>query len=141
MTWLWLVAGVILAIAEVFTSTFVLVMFAVGAFAAAAVAALGLPIWLQAATFAAVSVAAVVSVRPMIQRHLHNSSDPASLGLAAIEGAAGLVLERIDADHGLVKIEGEMWSARPYDTTQVIEPGERVRVIEIKGATALVWKE
>jgi membrane protein implicated in regulation of membrane protease activity len=138
---LWLLTGVILAIAEVFTSTFVLVMFAVGAFAAAALAALGLPIWLQVAAFGAVSVAAVIGVRPVLQQHLRRSSDSAPLGLAAIEGAAGLVLERVDADHGLVKVEGEMWSARPYDATEVFEPGERVRVIEIKGATALVWKE
>jgi membrane protein implicated in regulation of membrane protease activity len=141
VAWLWLVIGVVLAIAEMFTSTFVLIMFSVGAFAAAAAAALGLPIWIQVAAFGAVSVAALAGVRPYLQRHLHSSSDPAQLGLAAIEGAAGLVLERIDADHGLIKIEGEMWSARPYDATQVIEPGERVRVIEIKGATALVWKE
>jgi membrane protein implicated in regulation of membrane protease activity len=40
-----------------------------------------------------------------------------------------------------VQIGGEMWSARAYDATQVIEPGERVRVIEVKGATALVWRE
>jgi len=141
VAWLWLLAGVILAIAEVFTSTFVLVMFAVGAFAAAAVAALGLPLWLQVAAFGALSAAAVWGIRPAIQRHLHHNPDSAPIGLAAIEGAAGLVLERVDADHGLVKIEGEMWNARPYDSTEVFEPGERVRVIEIKGATALVWKE
>ncbi len=138
---MWLLTGVILAIAEVFTSTFVLVMFAAGAFAAAALAALGLPVWLQLAAFAAVSAAAVMGLRPVIQQHLRHDSDSAPLGLAAIEGAAGLVLERVDADHGLVKIEGELWSARPYDATEVFEPGERVRVIEIKGATALVWKE
>jgi membrane protein implicated in regulation of membrane protease activity len=34
-----------------------------------------------------------------------------------------------------------MWSARADDATQVFEPGERVRVIEVKGATALVWRE
>ena len=141
MAWLWLVIGVALAIAEVFTTTFVLIMFAVGAFAAAAAAALGLPIWVQALIFAAVSAAALAGVRPLIQRHLHRNSDTAPVGLAAIEGSAGLVLERVDADHGLIKIDGEMWSARPYDATQTMEPGERVRVIEIKGATALVWRE
>ena len=141
MAWLWLVIGVALAIAEMFSSTFVLIMFAAGAFAAAVAAALGLPVWIQLAAFGAVSAAALAGVRPLLQRHLHRNSDPAPLGLAAIEGSAGLVLERVDADHGLIKIEGEMWSARPYDATQVMEPGERVRVIEIKGATALVWKE
>src|SRR5436309_3158281 len=100
-------------------------MFAAGALAAAAAAALGLPVWVQALVFAAVSAAALAGVRPLIQRHFHRSSDPAPVGLAAIEGAAGLVLERVDIDHGLIKIEGEMWSARPYDATQVMEPGER----------------
>ncbi len=141
MAWFWLVVGVALAIAEMFTTTFVLIMFAAGALAAAAVAALGLPLWVQVLVFGAVSAAALAGVRPLIQRHWHRDSDTAPMGLAAIEGAAGLVLERIDTDHGLVKIDGEMWSARPYDATQVIEPGERVRVIEIKGATALVWRE
>jgi membrane protein implicated in regulation of membrane protease activity len=141
VAWLWLVVGVALAVAEVFTTTFVLIMFAAGAFAAAAAAALGSPIWLQAVVFAAVSAAALAGLRPTIQRHVHRSGDSTPVGLAAIEGSPGLVLERVDADHGLIKIEGEMWSARPYDATQVIEPGERVRVIEIKGATALVWRE
>jgi membrane protein implicated in regulation of membrane protease activity len=141
VAWLWFVVGVALVIAEVFTTTFVLIMFAAGALAAAGAAAVGLPIWAQAAVFAAVSTAAVVGVRPLLQRHLHRNSDPAPMGLAAIEGAAGLVLERVDLDHGLIKIDGEMWSARPYDATEVIEPGERVRVIEIRGATALVWRE
>jgi len=141
VAWLWLALGVALAIAEMFTSTFVLLMLAAGALAAAAVAAVGLPLWIQGLVFAAVSAAALAGVRPLIQRHLHRNADAAPIGLAAIEGALGLVLERIDTDHGLIKIEGEMWSARPYDVTQVIEPGERVRVIEIKGATALVWRE
>jgi membrane protein implicated in regulation of membrane protease activity len=132
---------VALAIAEMFTSTFVLLMLAAGALAAAAVAAVGLPLWIQGLVFAAVSAAALAGVRPLIQRHLHSNADPAPIGLAAIEGAVVPVLERIDSDHGLIKIEGELWNARPYDATEVIEPGERVRVIEIKGATALVWRE
>jgi membrane protein implicated in regulation of membrane protease activity len=141
VAWLWLIVGVALAIAEMFTATFVLIMFSAGALAAAAAAALGLPLWVQVLVFGAVSAATLAGVRPLIQRHWHRDSDAAPVGLAAIEGAAGLVLERVDEDHGLVKIEGEMWSARPYDATQVIEPGERVRVIEIRGATALVWRE
>ncbi|WP_239134108.1 NfeD family protein [Rugosimonospora africana] len=141
MAWLWLVIGVALAIAEVFTTTFVLVMFAAGAFAAAGAAAIGLPWYAQVLSFGAVSAAALALVRPAIQRHLNSETEGAPIGLAAIEGSLGLVLERVDLDHGLIKIEGEMWSARPYDATQVIEKGERVRIIEIKGATALVWRE
>jgi membrane protein implicated in regulation of membrane protease activity len=133
--------GVALGIAEVFTTTFVLIMFAAGAVAAAGAAAVGLPVWAQVLVFAGVSAATLAGVRPLVHRRLLRGSDPAPVGLAAIEGAAGLVLERVDVDHGLIKIEGEMWSARPHDVTQVMEPGERVRVIEIRGATALVWRE
>lgn len=141
MTVFWIVLAVALAGAEIFTSTFILVMLAVGAMAAAVVAGLDGPVLLQALAFVAVSALSLVGLRPTLQRHLHTNAESAPMGLEAIEGSAGLVLERIDLDHGLVKIDGEMWSARPYDASQTFEAGERVRVIEVRGATALVWKE
>jgi membrane protein implicated in regulation of membrane protease activity len=137
----WIALAVVLAAAEIFTSTFVLLMLAVGALAAAAVAGLDGPVVLQGLTFAVVSVLALYGVRPMLSGFLHRSAESAPMGLAAIEGSDGLVLERVDLDHGLIKIDGEMWSARPFDVTQTFDEGERVRVIEVRGATALVWKE
>jgi len=140
---LWIVLGVVLAVAEIFTTTLFLIMFAAGAFAAAGAAALGAPTAVQALVFAAVSALTVAVVRPVIQRHrlsaLESGEQP--FGVEAIEGATALVLERVDADHGLVKIDGEMWSARPYDATQSYDPGQRVRVIKVRGATALVWQD
>lgn len=140
---LWIVLGVVLAIAELFTATLFLVMFAAGAFAAAVAAALGAPVAVQALVFAAVSALTVLAVRPVIQRHrtaaLTSGEEP--FGVAAIEGATALVLERVDADGGQVKIDGELWSARSYDGIGVFAPGQRVRVIEVKGVTALVWRD
>jgi membrane protein implicated in regulation of membrane protease activity len=141
MALLWLLVAVGLAIAEVFTGTFVLIMLAAGGLAAAGTAALGGEIWAQALVFAIVSALALVVVRPAIKRHLDSSGPDAQIGLAAIEGSTCVVLEHVDADHGLVKIEGETWRARSYDGTQEFEPGERVRVIEVKGATAMVWRD
>lgn len=140
---LWIVLGVVLAVAEMFTATFVLIMLAAGAFAAAAVAALGAGLPLQALVFAVVSGLALAAVRPVIQRHARPAieSGGAPFGVEAIEGSMGLVLEQVDADRGLIKIDGELWTARPYDATQVFHPGERVRVIEVKGATAMVWRD
>lgn len=137
----WLVLAVALGVMEIFTSTFILVMLSVGALAAAAAAGLDAPVPVQGLVFAVVSVLALVGIRPTLQKHLHASAESSPMGLEAIEGASGLVLERIDLDHGLVKIDGEMWSARPYDATQTFDEGERVRVIEVRGATALVWRE
>jgi membrane protein implicated in regulation of membrane protease activity len=140
---LWIALGVLLAVAEMFTVTLVLVMFAGGAFAAAIAAALGAGLPVQAAVFALVSAASLAAVRPVIQRHrrsaLESGEEP--FGVEALTGSSGLVLEQVDADHGMVKIDGEMWTARAYDATQVIPAGERVRVIEVKGATAMVWRD
>jgi membrane protein implicated in regulation of membrane protease activity len=141
MALLWLLVAVGLAVAEVFTGTFVLIMLAAGGLAAAATAALGGELWAQGLVFAIVSALALVAVRPTIRRHLDTSGPDAQIGLAAIEGSTCVVLEHVDADHGLVKIEGETWRARSYDGTQEFEPGERVRVIEVKGATAMVWRD
>jgi membrane protein implicated in regulation of membrane protease activity len=138
---IWLIAGVLLAVAELFTLDFVLIMFAAGAFAAGATGALGAPVLAQVIVFAAVSALGLVAVRPAIKQRFHRSAEPAVMGIEAIEGTEAIVIEEVRADHGMVKIGGELWTARPYDATQVIEAGERVRVVEVKGATALVWKE
>ena len=65
---------------------------------------------------------------------------PAALrtGTAALEGKRAVVLQRVDANGGRVRIGGEEWSARAYLEDQVLEPGTRVDVIKIEGATALV---
>ncbi len=141
MALLWLVVAVGLAIAEVFTGTFVLIMLAAGGLAAAATAALGGEVWAQGLVFAIVSALALIVLRPAISRRLDASGPDAQIGLAAIEGSTCVVLEHVDAHHGLVKIEGETWRARSFDGTEEYEPGERLRVIEVKGATALVWKD
>ena len=138
---IWLIAGVLLAVAELFTLDFVLVMFAAGAFAAAAVGLADAPVLLQVIVFAATSGLGVAAVRPAIKRRLHRGADPAVMGVEAIEGTEATVIEEVGEDRGMVKIGGELWRARPYDATQIIEAGAQVRVVEVKGATALVWRE
>jgi membrane protein implicated in regulation of membrane protease activity len=140
---LWVVLGVVLAVAEIFTTTLFLIMFAAGAFAAAAAAALDAPVSVQAIVFALVSALSVAVIRPVITRHRQedDAGGGTPFGVQAIEGSEALVLEQVDADHGMVKIDGEMWSARAFDGTEVYEPGDHVRVIKVRGATALVWRE
>ncbi len=80
------------------------------------------------------------TLRPVARRHRRL---PPSIrtGAAALVGKPALVLERIANDEGVgcVKIDGgEVWTARSYDEDEVIDAGERVEVVEIRGATALV---
>ncbi|WP_121161689.1 NfeD family protein [Micromonospora pisi] len=140
---LWIVLGVVLLVAEVFTTTLILLMFGVAALVTAGAAALGAPPLAQVLVFALVSALSVVAVRPVIRRHRRSAleSGERPFGVEAIEGSDALVLEQVDTAHGSVKIEGEVWSARSYDAGQVFLPGERVRVIELKGVTAMVWRD
>jgi membrane protein implicated in regulation of membrane protease activity len=140
--WLiWLVVSVGLVIAEMFSLDLVLIMFASGALAGALAAGVGAPLILQGLVFALVSVLALGVARPLAKRRLAITQDPVRHGIDAIRGSSALVLERVDEFNGLVKIGGEQWTARSHDSTQVIEAGQTVQVIEIKGATALVWRQ
>lgn len=137
----WLLAGVLLAIAELFTGTFVLLMIAAGALATAAAAALGAPLLVQLLVFIGGTGLGLLGVRPALRQRFRAAPEHVESFPVGIEGAEGEVLEQVDVNRGLVRIGGQMWSARSYDASQVLAPGERVRVIEVRGATALVWRE
>jgi membrane protein implicated in regulation of membrane protease activity len=139
--WLvWLLVGMGLAVAELLSLDLVLIMLAPGAFAAAGGAALGLPLLFQGILFAVVSGLALVLLRPVARAHLERGA-PLATGIAALVGKDALVLEQVGTDSGLVKLDGEEWTARPFQDGQVIEPGTTVEVITIRGATALVWRK
>ena len=135
---IWVILAAVLAAGEVAASfTFILGPIAVAALVPALVAVVGAPIEAQIVSFILASIASLALVRPIARRHLHT---PAKIrtGTAALIGSRALVLERVDMDSGQVKIGGEVWTARPYDDDDVYEPGARVEVIKIQGATALV---
>jgi membrane protein implicated in regulation of membrane protease activity len=137
---LWILAAVGLAVAELFTSSFFLIMFAIGAAAAGAAAAFDAPVTVQALLFVIVSLIATLGLRPALRNYFgRDSGEPTPV--AEIAGSEAVVLERVDADGGVVKIDGEYWQARALDSSQVIEPGERVHVVDIKGVTAMVWRD
>jgi len=138
--WLaWALVAVLLAIGEILTpGLFFLGPIALAAVAAAVAAELGGGWVAELAVFVVGSGAAVGFLRPIARRHIRM---PASMrtGSAALVGADAVVLERVDLNGGRVKIGGEVWSARTLDESQVLEPGTRVQVAEIQGATALVY--
>ena len=134
---LWLIAAVVFAVGEVLTMGFFLAPFAVGALVAMVVALVGGGFIASGVAFLAVSTAAFLGLRPIARRHMNL---PAQLrtGTAALVGKTGTVVEAVSADAGCVRIDGEVWTARPYDEDERYEPGQRVQVLQIRGATALV---
>lgn len=137
--WLiWLVAAGVLAIAEALSLDLVLIMCAAAALLGAGSAALGAPVALQVAVFAVSAVGLLFVVRPAAKRHLEVTSH-VKTGIEALVGREAVVVQAVDAHGGRVKLAGEEWSAQAYDVTQVLEVGRVVRVMEINGATAIVW--
>jgi len=137
---LWLIAAVLLAIGELLTpGLFFLGPVALAAVGAAVTAGIGGGIVLELIVFIAVSVASLAFLRPIARRHIHMPALTRT-GTAALVGTKAVVLERVDANGGRVRIGGEEWSARAFFEEQTLEPGARVEVAKIEGATALVFE-
>ncbi|MCH0562564.1 NfeD family protein [Streptomyces sp. MUM 2J] len=133
----WLVGAAALGIPLVVTAMPEFGMLAVGAIAAAVVAALGFDAVAQVLAFLVVSVALIAVVRPIAARHRHQRPELAS-GVDALKGKQAVVLERVDGSGGRIKLAGEVWSARALDAGSTYEVGQKVDVVDIEGATAIV---
>jgi len=135
----WLGAACVLGIGEMHQGGFYLAPFAIGAALAAVVSLLGVGMLLSTLLFLAASGIVFGALRPVARRHRRL---PPSIrtGAAALVGKPAIVIERIANGEGVgcVKIDGEVWTARSYDEDEIIDAGERVEVVEIRGATALV---
>jgi membrane protein implicated in regulation of membrane protease activity len=139
-SFVWVVLAAVLGVAEIVTLTAALGLLAAAALAAAGAAALGLGPFAQFAVFAAVSIGLLIGVRPLVKRQLRPRYGPQHrFGVAALVGRQARVVQEVTGHAGRVRIGGEEWSARAYDETLVIPAGTTVDVIEIEGATALVY--
>lgn len=134
---IWLIVAVAFGVGEIATLGFFLAPFAGGALVAAAVAGAGAPTAVAWIAFLVVSIALLATLRPIALRH-RRQAPLLRMGTAALVGRHATVLERVAEDQGSVRLDGEIWTARPYDEDQVFEAGTRVQVLEIRGATALV---
>ena len=133
----WLIIAVVLAGAEAASAGLLLIMFSGGALAASLASAMGAGTVGSAAVFAIVSVALIAFVRPVAKRHVYQPPQQRS-GTAALIGTQAVVMETVDGSTGRIKLAGEIWSARAFDEEARFEPGQKVSVFEIDGATAVV---
>jgi len=134
----WVIVAAVLGVAELMTTTFALGIIAIGALVAAGVGAMHLAIPLQLLAFVVASAAGLGFVLPIARRHV---KQPPLLktGPAALVGRSARVLEEVTEHGGRVRIGGEEWSARSYDESLIIPVGRVVDVMQIEGATALVY--
>ncbi|MEW2611134.1 NfeD family protein [Streptomyces sp. NPDC047880] len=139
MPWFaWLLAAAALGAAEFFTLTLVFGLLAGAALVAAVVAGVGIGLLGQLLALVAAAAAGLLVLRPVALRHMAQQPLVRD-GADALIGKRAEVMQEVTATRGLIKLSGEAWSARALDESHVIPVGALVDVMEIEGATAIVY--
>ena len=133
---LWLTVFLAFAVVEMLTLDLFFIMLGGGALAGLVADFAGADFWLQIVIFSVVSLLMIAFVRPVALRHLHKGPAEQRTNVDRLIGQSALVIEAVSGTSGLVKIGGDVWSAR--STSGVIDPGATVQVTRIDGATAVV---
>lgn len=133
---LWLTVFLAFAVVEMLTLDLFFIMLGGGALAGLIADFAGADLWLQIVAFCVVSLLMIALVRPVALKHLRKGPADQRTNVDRLIGESALVMEAVTATGGLVKIGGDVWSARSTDG--VLEAGARVVVTRIDGATAVV---
>ncbi|MCU1543596.1 MAG: NfeD family protein [Microbacteriaceae bacterium] len=137
----WICLILLFLVVEVFTLDFTFLMIGVGSIAGLAASFTPLAFWVQVVIAAIVSVLLIFAVRPPLLRRLRRGEDPTKSNIDALIGQGGMVTTDFAAGSGYVKLaNGETWTSRLSEVSAdtALEVGDRVVVISIDGATAVV---
>lgn len=133
----WMTLAALLAVAEMLTLDFTLLMLAAGALAGGLVA-LAVPglLWLQILVAIVVAVAMLGLLRPSMLRKIRSLPGYRS-SVDKMVGSPGVAMTEITAGGGEVKVSGEVWSAHSLEGS--IAAGTEIEVYRIDGAIAIVY--
>lgn len=124
-----------------FVGELTFLMLGTGAFAAGATA-LVFHSWIaQLVVFTIVSVGMMFFVKPVLRRKMLSTATDLDTSPKALTGQMAKVVESVDGASGMIRLNGEYWSAHSLDPAQHYEEGDLVQVVRVDGATAVVWKE
>ena len=137
MYYIWAAAIIIFAVLEAVTVQLVSIWFVLGAVAGFVAALLGAPVYIQVIAFIVVSVIALLVTRPIVKKRLKPNVVPTNAD--RVIGKTGTVTEEVDNGKGggLVKVEGQVWSARALDG-EPLPKNTSVEVVKIEGAKIIV---
>lgn len=134
---IWIIIGIILLIIEAVTVSFIYIFFAIGCFIAG-LASFLIPSWgAQIVIMCIVSGIGVWFGREVLQRYFEVNKEIKPSTIDALIGKTGIVVKEINKDElGLVKLNGEVWSATsvnsiaiPKDANVVVEKIDGVKLI------------
>lgn len=138
---LWTILGVVLIVAEVFTSGFVLLWFGIGALLAAFAGFLGAGYTTQFFIFLIASVVLTIASRTIFAAHFSPAkTGNLKTGVDSLPGKVGTVVHSSHGamNEGAVKVFGSTWTAYPSEGESPLEAGDRVVVERVQGASIYV---
>ncbi|SDD33307.1 NfeD family protein [Auraticoccus monumenti] len=136
---LWMVAAVLLGITELLSLDLFLIMLAAGALAGGLTAVVAPDLWwLQALVAASVSGLSLGLLRPTLLARVRSMPGYRS-SVSTLVGRPGRVTVAVADGLGEVKVDGQTWSARPYDETMELDVGTEIEVFELDGTVVVVY--
>lgn len=140
---IWLIAAGLLFLGELLVADMSLLMLGTAAAITAGVAVVDIPMWAEILVFGVASVALILAIRPMLRRRLLKNSQEHKFDDSELAGKRAEVIEPVSdqaQSGGMVRVAGELWSARSANPGDTYSAGESVQVLSIDGTTAVVWK-
>lgn len=141
---LWLALVLLFLTIEMFTLDFTFLMISVGSVAGLLSSLVAFPWFVQVLLAAIVSALLIFTLRPPLLRKLRGKADLTPNNVRGLIGLDGLVTATLSADGGQGKFSnGDTWTAKlsPTVLPEDLGVGERVVIVKIEGATALVVPE
>ncbi len=134
----WLIAAGIFFVFEMITVGFLVFWLGIAALITMVVSFFTDNIVIQTAVFVISSISLIFLTKPFVRKFM-NSKDNLATNANSIIGKNGIVTEDINStlSTGLVKINGETWSAKSYDE-DFIPKGSTITVTKIDGVKAVV---
>jgi len=139
MPFFWIAVTVLSVIAEANTYALVAIWFMPSALVATILAFFNVPVYVQVLVFVVLSALFIIFSKLIFKKTLLPKHTPTNAD--SVIGEQAVVTEQVCnmENRGLVKVRGQIWSARSADGT-LLEPGEIVSVISIEGVKLICRK-
>lgn len=136
----WLIAAGVFFIIEMATIGFLVFWLGIGALLAMVTSFVTDSIIIQSVVFLVSSTLLLVFTRPLVNKFIKVPKEVKTNAYSII-GKKGIVISKINniEGNGQVKIDGDVWSAKSVDDTDIPKDTE-IEIVEIDGVKAVVKK-
>jgi membrane protein implicated in regulation of membrane protease activity len=134
--WIWVALVIIFALIEIFTMGLTTVWFAIAAILMVFLSFINIPLTVQILIFLAIASLLLVFTRPLAIKKFKIGREKTNVD--SLIGKHALVVKTIsEFERGEAKINGQIWSARSEDGTEIPE-GSKCEILRIEGVQLIV---